>query len=500
MKEILTIDQGTTSSRSIIFNESLEIVQESQKEYDLSFPKDGWVEADADDILNSVKETLNNVFMSSKSLSNIISCGITNQRESTVIWDKSSGKAIYPVIIWQDRRTSELCNSLRQDNTITKMVSEKTGLLVDPYFSATKIKWILDNVKGARIRAENGELAFGTIDSFLIWNLTEEKNHLTDVTNASRTLLFNINNLEWDSDLLNLFNIPKSVLPKVVASDADFGTIKFEDTIIPITGVLGDQQSALVGQNCFNKGSMKSTYGTGCFLMVNTKDEIFRSNSGLLTTIGYKINGEVAYAVEGSIFSAGTIIQWLRDEMSFFEDSKDSEDFIAADGETNNLLFIPAFTGLGAPQWNPDVRAGYYGITRDTSKKDLVTAAFNSLCFQTKEILNAMRNEGLEVKEMSIDGGMANNITFSQLLANITNTNISIPHNTEATALGAAKVAAVGCGLVKDIESFKDVGGSKKLECNQSSVHKMNYVMWREYLDTMLTLSSNLKNIINNKD
>ena len=246
MKEILTIDQGTTSSRSIIFNESLEIIQESQKEYDLSFPKDGWVEADADDILNSVKETLNNVFMSSKSLSNIISCGITNQRESTVIWDKSTGMAIYPVIIWQDRRTSELCNSLRQDNTITKMVSEKTGLLVDPYFSATKIKWILDNVKGARIKAENGELAFGTIDSFLIWNLTEEKNHLTDVTNASRTLLYNINSLEWDEELLDLFNIPKTLLPEVVASDAEFGNLKFEDSFIPITGVLGDQQSALV--------------------------------------------------------------------------------------------------------------------------------------------------------------------------------------------------------------------------------------------------------------
>ncbi len=284
------------------------------------------------------------------------------------------------------------------------------------------------------------------------------------------------------------------------ASDADFGTIKFEDTIIPITGVLGDQQSALVGQNCFNKGSMKSTYGTGCFLMVNTKDEIFRSNSGLLTTIGYKINGEVAYAVEGSIFSAGTIIQWLRDEMSFFEDSKDSEDFIAADGETNNLLFIPAFTGLGAPQWNPDVRAGYYGITRDTSKKDLVTAAFNSLCFQTKEILNAMRNEGLEVKEMSIDGGMANNITFSQLLANITNTNISIPTNTEATALGAAKVAAIGCGLVKSIESFENIGGSQKIISKEFSSHKINYMMWKEYLDTMLTLSTKLKNIMNNKD
>ena len=379
------------------------------------------------------------------------------------------------------------------------MVSEKTGLVVDPYFSATKIKWILNNVEGARIKAENGELAFGTIDSFLIWNLTEEKNHLTDVTNASRTLLYNINKLEWDFDLLNLFDIPKSLLPKVVASDADFGTIKFEDNIIRINGVLGDQQSALVGQNCFTKGSMKSTYGTGCFLMVNTKDEIFRSNSGLLSTIGYKINGDVAYAVEGSIFSAGTIIQWLRDEMSFFEDSKDSENFIAADGQTNNLLFIPAFTGLGAPQWNPDVRAGYYGITRDTSKKDLITAAFNSLCFQTKEILNAMKNEGLEVKEMSIDGGMANNITFSQLLANITNTNILIPHNTEATALGAAKVAAVGCGLVKNIESFKNLSGSKKLKCNESSVHKMNYMMWKEYLNTMLTLSTKLKNIVNNK-
>lgn len=500
MKEILTIDQGTTSSRSIIFNESLEIVQESQKEYDLSFPKDGWVEADADDILNSVKETLNNVFMSSKSLSNIISCGITNQRESTVIWDKSTGKAIYPVIIWQDRRTSELCNSLRQDNTITKMVSEKTGLLVDPYFSATKIKWILDNVKGARIRAENGELAFGTIDSFLIWNLTEEKNHLTDVTNASRTLLYNINSLEWDEELLDLFNIPKTLLPEVVASDAEFGNLKFEDSFIPITGVLGDQQSALVGQNCFNKGSMKSTYGTGCFLMVNTKDEIFRSSSGLLSTIGYKINGEIAYAVEGSIFSAGTIIQWLRDEMSFFEESQDSERLIDITGETNNLLFIPAFTGLGAPQWNPDIRASFYGITRDTSKKDFITAAFNSLCYQTNEILGAMKAEGLEVKEMSIDGGMAKNMTFAQLLANITNTNISIPTNTEATALGAAKVAAIGCGLVKSIESFENIGSSQKIISKEFSSHKINYMMWKEYLDTMLTLSTKLKNIMNNKD
>jgi len=500
MKEILTIDQGTTSSRSIIFNESFEITQESQQEYDLSYPKDGWVEADPNDILDSVKKTLNTVLNASQSLSNITGCGITNQRESTVIWEKSSGNAIYPVIIWQDRRTSELCNTLKQDSTIVKMISEKTGLLVDPYFSATKIKWILDNVEGARTKAENGELAFGTIDSFLIWNLTEEKNHLTDITNASRTLLYNINSLDWDEELLNLFNIPKSLLPDVVASDAAFGKLRFDNNIINITGVLGDQQSAMVGQNCFDKGSMKSTYGTGCFLMVNTKDEIFRSNSGLLSTIGYQINGEIAYAVEGSIFSAGTIIQWLRDEMSFFEDSRDSEAFIDINGNTNNLLFIPAFTGLGAPQWNPDVRASFYGITRDTSKKDFITAAFNSLCYQTNEILDAMNAEGLKIKDMSIDGGMAKNMTFAQLLANITNIKISIPTNTEATAIGAAKVAAVGCGLVKSLEAFTNIGSSKEILPTGSTSHAINYKMWKEYLNTMLALSSSLTNIMNNKD
>ena len=500
MKEILTIDQGTTSSRSIIFNKSLDTVQESQKEYNLSYPNDGWVEAEADDILNSVKETLNNVLDKSTSLSNIVCCGITNQRESTVIWEKSTGKAIYPVIIWQDRRTAEVCNSLKQDKDISKMVADKTGLLLDPYFSATKIQWILDNVENARVRAERGELAFGTIDTFLIWNLTKEQNHLTDVTNASRTLLFNIKDLCWDEELLKLFNIPLNLLPEVVASDAMFGNIEIGDNSIPICGVLGDQQSALVGQNCFQQGSMKSTYGTGCFLMVNTKDKLFRSNSGLLTTIGYKINNEVAYAVEGSIFSAGTIIQWLRDEMNFFKDSKDSEKFINKDGSTNNLFFIPAFTGLGAPQWNPNIRASFYGITRDTSKEDFITAAFNSLCYQTNEILGAMKAEGLEVKEMSIDGGMAKNMTFAQLLANITNTNISIPTNTEATALGAAKVAAIGCGLVKSIESFENIGSSQKIISKEFSSHKINYMMWKEYLDTMLTLSTKLKNIMNNKD
>ena len=493
MKEILALDQGTTSSRSIIFDENLNVVRESKKEYKLSYPNDGWVEASPDDILNSVKETLNNVLDGYSSINNIECCGITNQRESTVIWDKSSGKAIYPVIIWQDRRTADLCNSLKDDPLIVEMIADKTGLVADPYFSATKIKWILDNVDGARKKAEAGELAFGTIDSFLIWNLSAERNHLTDVTNASRTLLFNIKKLCWDDELLDLFNIPANILPDVVSSDAAFGRIMVDDNIIPISGVLGDQQSALVGQNCFYEGSMKSTYGTGCFLMANTKDKILRSNSGLLSTIGYKINNEVSYALEGSIFSAGTIIQWLRDEMKFFNNSNESEEYLNQDGNANNLLFIPALTGLGAPQWNPDIRGGFYGITRDTSKNDFVTAAFNSLCYQTKEILEAITKDGLEIKEISIDGGMVKNTSFTQLLANITGTNLSIPSNAEATALGAAKVAAVGCGLVKNIEDYDKEDKSNKIKYQTSQNLQNDFLIWKAYLDIMLKFSNNIK-------
>jgi len=490
MKEILTIDQGTTSSRSIIFNEALDMLKVSQQSYDLQFPNDGWVEADANSILNSVQKTLNDVLENRKDISNIACCGITNQRESTVVWDRASGKAIYPVIIWQDRRTADLCNNLKKDRGIVEMVSEKTGLLLDPYFSATKIKWVLDNVEGARDKANAGELAFGTIDSFLIWNITDQKNHLTDVTNASRTLLYNIKTLSWDEDLLSLFDIPKNILPDVVASDASFGDISIKDIKIPINGVLGDQQSALVGQNCFSRGSMKSTYGTGCFLMVNTKDKIFRSKSGLLSTIGYKIQDEVSYAIEGSIFSAGTIIQWLRDEMNFFDNSQDSEALLDESGHANNLFFIPAFTGLGAPQWNPDIRASFYGITRDTTKKDFVTAAYNSLCYQTKEILDVVIEDGLNISEMYIDGGMANNHKFAQLLADITNTNISIPQNTEATAVGAAKVAAVGFGLVNSINFFNSVNQKQEFFANQAHSHIDDFSNWKQYLNTMLRFSN----------
>ncbi len=426
--------------------------------------------------------------------------GITNQRETTLVWDSVSGEPIYNGIVWQDRRTADYCSSLKEQN-LEQIINKKTGLLLDPYFSATKISWILDNVEGARKKAMKGDLRFGTVDTYLLWHLSGGQLHKTDVTNASRTNIFNIHSMEWDQELLNIFDIPASILPEVVASDAMFGNIEIGDNSIPICGVLGDQQSALVGQNCFQQGDVKNTYGTGCFLMVNTKDKPLKVEEGLLTTVAYKLNNEVNYALEGSIYSCGNIIQWLRDKMQFFENAKDSELFLDSKGISNNVhFFIPAFTGLGAPQWNPDIRASFYGITRDTSKEDFITAAFNSLCYQTKEILIAMKADGLEVKEMSIDGGMANNTSFAQLLSDITSTDISIPANTEATALGAAKVAAVGCGLVDNIEIFDEMAERKQLVSNFSQSHKINFMIWKEYLDTMLTLSTKLKNIMNNKD
>ena len=349
MNSFLAIDQGTTSSRAIIFNEGFEVVTESQKEYQLKYPSDGWVEADPGIILNTVQETITNVINNYDGV--ISSCGITNQRETTIVWSKKTGKSIYPAIIWQDRRTNKLCENLKALN-YEGMIKEKTGLVLDPYFSATKIKWILDNVPNARKDAEDGNLLFGTVDSFLIFNLSKEKKHVTDVTNASRTMLFNINTMNWDDDLLELFDIPKLMMPEVKSCDSNFGTLAISNKEFPITGVIGDQQAALVGQGCFESGDMKSTYGTGCFLMVNTKDKIIKTNEGLLTTIGYQINNEVAYAIEGSIYSCGTTIQWLRDKMKFFESAKESEVFLNPEGSSNNIHFLPAFNGLAAPYWN----------------------------------------------------------------------------------------------------------------------------------------------------
>ena len=485
MSNFLAIDQGTTSSRAIVFNSKLNAVVDSQKEYKLSYPKDGWVEADPADILKTVNNTVSDVL---KKENAITACGITNQRESTVVWSRETDEPIYPAIIWQDRRTHEFCKKLK-DSGHEKMVREKTGLVIDPYFSATKIKWILDNVTGARELANNGKLMFGTIDCYLIYKLTKEKEHYTDVTNASRTMLFNINEMKWDKDLLDLFDIPISMMPSVQSCDANFGTLAVDNKNISIKGVIGDQQAALVGQNCFNYGDMKSTYGTGCFLMVNTKENIITLDEGLLTTVGYQLNNEISYAIEGSIYSCGNIIQWLRDKMKFFTNAKDSESFLNSDGNSKNVHFLPAFNGLGAPYWNSDIRGGFYGITQDSDNGDLITAAFKSICFQTRDITNLLMKNNIKINSLLVDGGMTANKTFCQLLSNTLQKNISKPENIESTALGACIVSQIAEGL--SIEDVKPkLENLYKPDRSFEDFYNSDYSSWKEYIETTI---SNIK-------
>ena len=408
MKKFLSIDQGTTSSRAIVFDQNLKAIKDAQMEYDLAYPNDGWVELNPQSIIQTVKDTIEKVLADDF---DIEACGITNQRETTIVWSRSTGEPIHPGIVWQDRRTNKYCKELISKG-YEKIVREKTGLVLDPYFSATKIKWILENVDGAQDLAKKGDLLFGTVDTYLIYKLTEEKNHFTDVTNASRTLLFNINTMEWDEDLLNLFEIPKSMMPEVLSCDGNFGNLVFDNKKIPIRGVIGDQQAALVGQGCFKSGDMKSTYGTGCFLMVNTEDKPIVINEGLLTTVAYKLNGNVHYAIEGSIYSCGNIIKWLRDKMLFFNSTHESEKYLNINGDTNNVLFLPAFNGLGAPFWNSDIRGGFYGITQDTTINDMVTSAFNSISFQTKEITTILEKYDIKINNLLVDGGMVQNLSL----------------------------------------------------------------------------------------
>jgi glycerol kinase len=485
MKNFLAIDQGTTSSRAIVFDSQLNAITDSQQEYSLSYPNDGWVEANPDDILNTVIDTVSDVLKKDNA---IRACGITNQRESTVVWSRETDEPIYPAIIWQDRRTHEFCKELR-DSGHEKMVREKTGLVIDPYFSATKIKWILDNVTGARELANNGKLMFGTIDSYLIYKLTKEKEHYTDVTNASRTMLFNINEMKWDKDLLDLFDIPISMMPSVQSCDANFGTLVVDNKSISIKGVIGDQQAALVGQNCFTHGDMKSTYGTGCFLMVNTKENVITLDEGLLTTVAYQLNNEISYAIEGSIYSCGNIIQWLRDKMKFFTNASDSESFLNSDGNSKNVHFLPAFNGLGAPYWNSDIRGGFYGITQDSDNGDLITAAFKSICYQTRDITDLLMKNNIKINSLLVDGGMTTNKTFCQLLSNTLQKNISKPENIESTALGACIVSQISEGLsIEDVTPkleniYKPDGSSEDFYNN-------DYSSWKEYIETTI---SNIK-------
>ena len=476
MKKFLSIDQGTTSSRAIVFDQNLKPIKDAQMEYDLAYPNDGWVELNPKSIIQTVKDTIEKVLSDDF---DIEACGITNQRETTIVWSRSTGEPIHPGIVWQDRRTNKYCKELISKG-YEKTIREKTGLVLDPYFSATKIKWILENVDGAQDLAKKGDLLFGTVDTYLIYMLTEEKNHFTDVTNASRTLLFNINTMEWDEDLLNLFEIPKSMMPEVLSCDGNFGNLVFDNKKIPIRGVIGDQQAALVGQGCFKSGDMKSTYGTGCFLMVNTEDKPIVINEGLLTTVAYELNGNVHYAIEGSIYSCGNIIKWLRDKMLFFNSAQESEKYLNINGDTNNVLFLPAFNGLGAPFWNSDIRGGFYGITQDTTINDMVTSAFNSISFQTREITTILEKYDVKINNLLVDGGMVQNKTFCQMLSNALNKEILTPVNVESTAIGACKVCMLSSEI--DINNLTKEMNSYRPDSSLQDVNLTNFENWKSYV------------------
>jgi glycerol kinase len=457
MSCILAIDQGTTSSRAILFSREGKLIASAQQEFKQHFPQEGCVEHQPNDIWQTVLDSCRQVLhKSGTSASQIITLAITNQRETTLVWDKRTGEPIYPAIVWQDRRTAVLCDGLKQDVKFADYVQKQTGLLLDPYFSASKIQWILDNVKGARPRAENGELLFGTVDTFLIWKLTNGQSHVTDATNASRTLLFNINQQHWDQYLLDSFCIPRSMLPKVKDSADEFGETdsSWLGASIPIQGVAGDQQAALFGQTCFEKGMAKSTYGTGCFLMLNTGKTPLHSQHKLLTTVAYRLNGEVTYGLEGSIFMAGATVQWLRDGLKLLSDASESEALATQANSNNSVYLVPAFTGLGAPYWDPDARGAILGLTRDTGINEIVEAGLQSVCYQTKDLQKAMESDGARPTTLRVDGGMSNNNWLMAYLADILGAQVDRPQITETTALGAAYLAGLQSGIFKDLDSL----------------------------------------------
>lgn len=466
-KYIMAIDQGTTSSRAIIFNKKAEIIASSQKEFPQIFPKSGWVEHDANAIWNSIQSVIAEVFIESGIKPNqIASIGITNQRETTVIWDKNTGLPIYNAIVWQSRQSADIANKLVSDG-YKDMIHKKTGLVVDAYFSATKVRWILDNVPDAQERAEKGELLFGTIDTWLVWKLTGGKVHVTDYTNAARTMLFNIKDLVWDKEILDILNIPEAILPEVKSNSEIYGkTIDyhFYGGEVTISGLAGDQQAALFGQLAFDKGMIKNTYGTGSFIIMNTGENMELSKNNLLTTIGYGINGKVYYALEGSIFIAGSAIQWLRDGLRLIKKSSETEQ-LAFDSKNNNEVYlVPAFTGLGAPYWNPNARGTIFGLTRGTTKEDLVKATLQSISYQVRDIIDTMKiDANTEIPLLKVDGGAANNDYLLDFQANILGVKIARAENLETTALGAAFLAGLSVGYWKNLDEVKNLNSAGKL-------------------------------------
>ena len=496
---ILAIDQGTTSSRAIIFDEKQNIVAAAQKEFKQHFPQSGWVEHDANEILATVisvcREVLEKTGLAAADISAI---GITNQRETTVVWDKQTGEPIHNAIVWQDRRTASYCDGLKSDG-LEELFIQKTGLLLDPYFSGTKIRWLLDNVSGARNRAANGELAFGTIDTFLIWHLTKGTSHVTDATNASRTLCYNIENNSWDPQLLEILDIPNSLFPKVLDCAAEFGNCdkSYFGAAIPILGVAGDQHAATIGQACFKPGMLKSTYGTGCFAMLNTGAKKVRSKNKMLTTIAYRLAGETTYALEGSIFIAGAAVQWLRDGLGIIDDASKSGKMAANADSGQNVILVPAFTGLGAPYWDASARGAMFGITRATGPNEFARATLEAVCFQTRDLLEAMKsdmgNNDFETV-LRVDGGMAARNWTMQNLADILASPVDRPIITETTALGAAWLAGSYANLWPDMQQF-----SANWQCQTrfepvmaEGIRQKNYDAWLDAVSRTLTKHDNV--------
>ena len=456
-KFLVAIDQGTTSSRAILFSLSGKPIYTSQKEFTQYFPKDGWVEHNPNEIWSTVRKVLSDVIVKSKKLKGkILSIGITNQRETTILWNKKTGKPIYNAIVWQDRRTQQYCKKLKKKNYENNF-RKKTGLFIDPYFSATKIKWILENVKDSKKLLKSNNLLFGTVDTFLIWKLTKGKKHLTDASNASRTMLYNINNNKWDKEILKKLNIPENILPKIKNSADNFGFTdkKVVGKEISITAVLGDQQAAAVGQACFEKGSIKSTYGTGAFIIMNTGSKKIYSKNKLLTTVCYRLNGKITYALEGSIFIAGAGVQWLRDKVKLINNAYETEKIARSKKNNDGVYIVPAFSGMGAPYWRPDARGLITGLTRNSDWKSLVRAVLESVAYQSYDLFNSMRKDGLKTKIVKVDGGMVANNWFSQFLSDINNLNVIRPKVLETTALGAALFAGYQIGEFKSLNDIK---------------------------------------------
>ena len=486
-KYILAIDQGTTSSRAIIFDKKGNKISQAQMEFRQIFPNSGWVEHDAEEIWHTtyevIKEAINREDISTSDIAGI---GITNQRETTVVWDRKTSKPIYNAIVWQSRQSKDICEELINKGYKDK-IHEKTGLLINPYFSASKIKWILDNVEGAKEKAQNGELAFGTIDTWLIWKLTRGKVHVTDYSNASRTCLFNINTLEWDEELLNIFEVDKSMLPSVKSSSEIYGYAtrleELGETLIPIAGIAGDQQASLFGQGCFKVGDLKNTYGTGCFMLMNTGDKPVLSNNGLLTTIAWGVNGQVTYALEGSVFVAGSSVQWLRDGLRFFEDARFSEIYATRISSCDGVYVVPSFVGLGAPYWDDDARGAVFGITRATSKEHIIRATLESIAFQSKDVMEVMKDESnAAITHLAVDGGACANNFLMQFQSDILNCNILRPKNLETTALGAAYLAGLATGVYKDMKEVAKMREIEKIFVPSRTLKNVNkiYNGWKQ--------------------